>query len=207
MNEGPRRIFEYYCLGIRNPKMLIGNEYTLDEYLNIVSKLLQERSNFGKRFVVYKQLNKNREIPRNRLPWKSDLRKLQHGYSSVNACVQEYYNVAGVLYSCYVIEGSNKYSYNMSFYNLRANPAYIFLIHPDVKSIDNDEIAEFASIWHTYYFNNIDTACEKQEFIFVIGNRKSIYTGYAPPTREEIEKYKLNLSMIMPIHSLIYEKE
>lgn len=203
MSPEARRSFDFYCLGVRNPKLLTGNEYTLDFYIDLVSKCFAERSNFGRTFVVYKSLNKNNKPVDTRNIWKKDIIDYNNNLRKI---IEAHAGTSYVLSSCFVTSGNKKYKYDITFENFENNTGVVFLIHPDIISINEEEIELFAAEWQRYYLENI-AICPKLDFFFIFGNRKALYSGNVPPTHKTVKELKLNVSMLMPINSLVYEKE
>lgn len=194
--------FNYYCLGIRGP--LRGNEYTLDEYIDMIRSSLIDQTSYGKRFVVYKALNKNNDIITPNI-WKTDVKDF---HSSAKRCIEKFTEYEYKISSCYVTDGHRNIQFKNTFEALEYNTGIVFLIHPDVLSIDNYYIEKFAAYWNAYYFNNIvNDLYPNVDFIFFFGNRKTIRSGNRPPTHSEVKLNKLNLSMTIPINCLAYEKE
>ena len=202
MPDDIRYWFNYYCLGIRGP--LKGNEYTLDEYIDMIRISLIEQSSHGKRFVVYKALNKNNDIITPNI-WESDVINF---HSSATRCIEKFTKYKYRMSSCYVTTGHRNLKFKNTFEALEYNTGIVFLIHPDVLSIDKYCIEKFASYWNAYYFNNIvNDLYPSVDFMFFFGNRKMIRSGNRPPTHSEVKANKLNLSMNLPVNCLAYEKE
>lgn len=202
MPEDIRYWFDYYCLGIRGP--LRGNEYTLDEYIEMIRMSLIDQSSYDKRFVVYKALNKNNDIITPNI-WKSDVRDF---HSSATRCIKKFTESEHSMSSCYVTAGHRNLQFKNTFESLEYNTGIVFLIHPDVLSIDNYHIEKFAAYWNAYYFNNVvNELYPNVDFLFFFGNRKIIRSGNRPPTHAEVKANKLNLSMNIPVNCLAYEKE
>ena len=202
MPDDIRYWFNYYCLGIRGP--LRGNEYTLDEYIDMIKALLIDGTCCGRRFVVYKALNKNNDIITPNI-WKSDIREF---HSSVKRCIKKFTDSEYIMSSCYVSIGYRIFRYKNTFRSLEYNTGVVLLIHPDVLSIDYNCIAQFAAYWNAYYFNNVvKDLYPNVDFMFFFGNKKAIRSGNRPPTHSEVKANKLNISMNIPINCLAYEKE
>ena len=202
MPDDIRYWFNYYCLGIRGP--LRGNEYTLDEYIDMIKTLLIDGTYCGRRFVVYKALNKNNDIITPNI-WKSDIREF---HSSVKRCIKKFTDSEYIMSSCYVSIGYRIFRYKNTFRSLEYNTGVVLLIHPDILSIDYNCIAQFAAYWNAYYFNNVvNDLYPNVDFMFFFGNKKAIKSGNRPPTHSEVKANKLNLSMNIPINCLAYEKE
>ena len=202
MPDDIRYWFNYYCLGIRGP--LRGNEYTLDEYIDMIKTLLIDGTYCGRRFVVYKALNKNNDIVTPHI-WKSDIREF---HSSVKRCIKKLTDSEYIMSSCYVSIGYRIFRYKNTFRSLEYNTGVVLLIHPDILSIDHNDIAQFAAYWNAYYFNNVvNDLYPNVDFMFFFGNKKAIKSGNRPPTHSEVKANKLNLSMNIPINCLAYEKE
>ena len=202
MPDDIRYWFNYYCLGIRGP--LRGNEYTLDEYVDMIRTSLTDQSSYGKRFVVYKALNKNNDIITPNI-WKADVINF---HSSASRCIKKFTESAYSMSSCYVTNGHLNFRHRNTFEALEYNTGFVFLIHPDITFINEFDIEKFAAYWNAYYFNNIvNDLYPNVDFIFFFGNKKIIRSGNRPPTHSEVKGNKLNLSMNIPINCLAYEKE
>ena len=203
MPDDIRYWFNYYCLGItESPR---GNEYTLDEYIDIVKRSLTDKTDCdNRRFVVYKPLNKNNDIITPNI-WKSDVRDF---HSNAKRCITKFTESEYSMSSCYITTGHTSFRSKNTFEALEYNTGIVFLIHPDVLSIDNYYVEKFAAYWNAYYFNNVvNDLYPKVDFIFFFGNRKIIKSGNRPPTNPEVKANKLNLSMNIPVNCLAYEKE
>ena len=194
--------FNYYCLG--RGSSLRGNIYTLDEYIDIVRKSLTEKTCFGRRFVVYKTLNKNNDIITPNI-LDSDVRCFN---TSAVRCMKKFTEIEHSISSCYVTTGHSTFRPKNTFEALEYNTGFVFLIHPDVISINNFYIERFASYWNAYYFNNVvNDLYPRVDFLFFFGNRKIIKSGNRPPTHSEITSNRLNVALKMSVDCLAYEKE
>ena len=178
-------------------------EGMFDFYIDLVSKCFAERSNFGRTFVVYKSLNKNNKPVDTRNIWKKDIIDYNNNLRKI---IEAHAGTSYVLSSCFVTSGNKKYKYDITFENFENNTGVVFLIHPDIISINEEEIELFAAEWQRYYLENV-AICPKLDFFFIFGNRKALYSGNVPPTHKTVKELKLNVSMLMPINSLVYEKE
>lgn len=202
MPDDIRYWFNYYCLGIRG--YMTGNEYTLDEYIDLVRRSLTDRTCYGRRFVVYKPLNKNNDIITPNI-WKSDVRDF---HSTAKRCIKQFTDSEYSMSSCYITNGHRSFRPKNTFEALEYNTGFVLLIHPDIVSIDNYHIEYFAAYWNAYYFNNVvNDLYPSVDFLFFFGNRNIIKSGNRPPTHTEVKLNKLNLAMNIPVNCLAYEKE
>ena len=202
MPDDIRCWFNYYCLGIAGSPG--DNEYTLDEYIDIVRRSLTDNACYDRRFVVYKPLNKNNNIITPGI-WSADVKDYN---SSATRCINKFTECEYCISSCYVTNGHLNFRHRNTFDALEYNTGFVLLIHPDITFINEFDIEKVAAYWNAYYFNNVvNDLYPKVDFIFFFGNRKIIKSGNRPPTNPEVKANKLNLSMNIPVNCLAYEKE
>lgn len=195
-----RNMFNFYCLGKRFNSTVESD--TLEDYLSVVEKALKEQNNQGRQFVVFKSLTSDHNLI-NRWYWSHE----SPGYYSKGNydLINKYGTFRASNWSCFATRGDNKVNFKFNFNNLNANCCIVFLIHPSVKSFDEDELATFASKWDEW-FHNIISIHPGPKFKFYFGNRKNIFSGDSPPTHQEIKNNKINVSYDLPVKSYAYEE-
>ena len=182
--EEVRDIFEYYCLGIRKNGETV-NVMTYGQYYENLRYCISNNTDRGLRTVFWKKygiremlqyLQENNDYY-GTYDKSINLQKVPSNRNVLNYIknIVNQYSRTHIL-SCFVKKG-NPHAYpDYTIESIINNPGQLFFIHPDIKSIDEDELLTLLLEWDDYLDNILyDSKNIDFEYRYVLANKDEIY--------------------------------